>query len=251
MTSAMGLVDILNDALYLTPATYYSNGTQINPTGADEPTRGDINGNQWYVSYAPFAASYVITASRMTEIDLTGLDHQVIAPMGMQSYQAEPTGTYSKAGIGSYVRDFTWVSTCPMDLDELHDAAGSFSPRAPYQRFASGGGTDIPSIIAKEQLFTGKAMLWVNDTSIDSLLGFMRNVWNQDYTIGNFASTRKLYYYRVIYAFGNFAGEAHSVPFMLDLPARHDQIAYVPVDADESTEAMTMIRSYQAPGGGQ
>jgi len=249
MKQGIALVDVLNDALYLTPGSKYSNGTQLNPSGADEPTKGDIAGNQWYVTYNTVSQSYVITASRMTEIDLTGLDHQVIAPMGMQTYQAEATGTFCKDS--GYVRDFTWVTTCPMDLDELHERANDFSPIAPYQDYASGGGVDLPALIAKEQMFTGKAMLWVRDSSINSYLGFMRQIWNQDYTLGNFASTRKLYYYRIIYCYGDFSGEAHNVSFMLDLPARHDQIAYVPVDADENTEAMTMIRSYQAPGGGQ
>lgn len=243
------LVDILGGALYVTPATQYSNESTVN-SGTNEPTKGDVMGSNWYMSYSTTGTSgvYEIKAAFSQEIDLTGLQHQVIAPMGLQTFQTESTGAYSKDK--GYVRDFTWITTCPLDINDLLDKADDFSPVAPYQTFDSGGGTDLPAVIAKEQLFSGRAMLWSNDTAIPSLLGFMRNLWNQDWTLGNMAATRKLYYYRVVYAYGDFSGTAHSVPFMLDLPARHDQLAYVEVDADENTEAMTMIRSYQAPGGG-
>lgn len=175
MTTGISLIDVMSDALYLTPGSKYSSGVVINDS-SDEATKGDIAGNQWYVTYNTVSQSYNLTASYSMEIDLTGLEHQVIAPMGMQSYQAEATGTFCKES--GYVRDFTWVTTCPMDLDTLHSQASQFSPKAPYQRFASGGGTDIAPQIAKEQLFTGRAMLWVRDSSVNSLLGFMRNIWN-------------------------------------------------------------------------
>lgn len=245
--SGLSLLDVMCDALYLTPGSKYSNDGVIN-SGTDETTKGDIKGSMWNITYSTAAQKYEIVASMSTELDLTGLQHQVIAPMGLQTFQCESTGSYSKTE--GYVRDFTWVTTTPLDIVELRARADDFSPIAPYQSFSSGGGTDLPALIAKEQLFTGRAMLWVLDTSITGLLGFLRNIWNTDYTLGNFASTRKLYYNRIVYATGDFSGAANAVPFMLDLPARHDQIAYVEIDADDNTEAMTMIRSYQAPQGG-
>lgn len=253
MPSGIDTIDVLNDALYLTSGSYYTDGTQIQADPAT-PTdsKGTIAGSDWYVSWNDANTSFELKAVRQTEINLAGLDHAVIAPIALATFQCESPGLIGKGG-SAYMRDFTWVTTRPLDFDEVLQRLDDFSPVAPYMRFnnttsAAAGGGSLPAMIAKEQLFLGRAQLWAFDSSLDELLGFMRPLWGQDFNLGNSASTVKLYFTRAVYCAGDKS--AGTLPaFLIDLPARHDQLAYALTDADESTEAMTMIRSYQAPQG--
>ena len=244
--SGIDTIDILNDALYVTSASKYADGSAVGGEGSD--TRGDLMGSNWDFTFNSTTTSFTFKAIHQEEIDLTGLDHAVIAPVALATYQCESPGLIGKGGT-AYLRDFTWITTRPLSRDEMIARADDFSPVAPYQRFNNNYDSgSLPALIAKEQLFLGRASLWAYDQSLDELLGFMRPLWGQDWNLGNQASTRKLYYTRVIYGTG--AKSSGSNPaFWCDIPARHDQIAYALIPADENTEAMTMIRSYQAPQG--
>lgn len=242
----------MSDALYLTNASLYQSGDMIQADPATPTdTKGPIMGTDWNVTWSDSATSFSLRCIRQTEINLAGLDHAVLAPIAMASFQCESPGLIGKGGT-AYMRDFTWVTTRPLDFDEIKARLDDFSPVPPYMRFnnaatASAGG-QLPAMIAKEQLFLGRAQLWAYDSTLDELLGFMRPLWGQDYNLGNAASTVKLYYTRAVFARGEKS--AGGLPaFLIDLPARHDQLAYAITDTDENTEAMTMIRSYQAPQG--
>lgn len=249
MPSGIDTIDVLNDALYLTNGSSYQDGTVIqNLPGTPQDTKGTIMGSDWYVVWSDAGTQYDIKCIRQTEINLAGLDHAVIAPIALATFQCESPGLIGKGGT-AYQRDFTWVTTRPLDRDEVLIRADGFSPVPPYMRFNNAATSgSLPAMIAKEQLFLGRAQLWAYDSSLDELLGFMRPLWGQDYNLGNSASTVKLYFTRVVYSRGEKT--LGTLPaFLIDLPARHDQLAYAVTDADENTEAMTMIRSYQAPQG--
>jgi hypothetical protein len=249
MPSGIDTIDILNDALYLTNGSLYTDGTAIQAVaGTPEDTKGTIMGSDWYVSWNDNNTSFKLKAVRQTEVNLAGLDHAVIAPIALATFQCESPGLIGKGGT-AYMRDFTWVTTRPLDFDEVLARLDDFSPVPPYMRFNNAYTSgSLPAMIAKEQLFLGRAQLWAYDSSLDELLGFMRPLWGQDYNLGNSASTVKLYFTRAVFCSGDKS--SGSVPaFLIDLPARHDQLAYALTDADENTEAMTMIRSYQAPQG--
>lgn len=252
--SGIDTIDVMSDALYLTGASLYQDGTQVQgDPAAPADTKGNIMGTDWNVTTSVQSTTFSLRCIRQTEIDLAGLNHAVLAPIAMASFQCESPGLIGKGGT-AYMRDFTWVTTRPLDFDEIKARLDDFSPVPPYMRFNNAAtttmGGQLPAMIAKEQLFLGRAQLWAYDSSLDELLGFMRPLWGQDYNLGNAASTVKLYYTRAIYCSG--AKSAGSLPaFLIDLPARHDQLAYAITDADENTEAMTMIRSYQAPQGSE
>jgi hypothetical protein len=239
-------VDVFCPNLYLTSGSMMADGAVLGGMGSD--AKGIPKGNNFLTYFNSTATHFYIKAIFQTEIDLTGLEHQVIAPLALQTYQAESPGIPGKSGTG-YFRDFTWITTRPLDPVEMIARVDDFSPAPPYMGQNTAGGTDRYPMIAKEQLFLGRAGLWAQDSTLDALLGFMRPLWGQDWNIGNAASTAKLYYTRVIYAVAEVKTSGTAPAFYLDMPARHDQIVYAPVEVSENTEAMTMIRSYQSPQG--
>lgn len=238
-------IDVFVDNLYLNSGSMLGDGTVLGGMGSD--AKGIPKGSNWQIFFNSTATHFYTKAIFQTEIDLTGLEHQVIAPLALQTYQAESPGISGKAGTG-YFRDFTWITTRPLDPVEMIARVDDFSPAPPYMGMNTAGGNDRYPMIAKEQLFLGRSGLWTQDTTLDAELGFMRPLWGQDWNIGNAASTAKLYYTRTIYGVAEAAGGV-APAFYLDMPARHDQIVYAPVEVSENTEAMTMIRSYQSPQG--
>lgn len=233
---------------------YATSATQVDKPGTGSTTLGDggqgwIRGTDWY-AYATFAsAEYDLKFVREQKVDLQGLEYNPIATLGFDIIESEAPSFYGLNGTG-YMREYSILSSQRMNFSDLTNRIELFSAPLPFDEYRAGymnDNSDRDPLMTREQCLGGRSQYYALDSSLPVTLGVTRKISSYDLNMGSEVSTNALFYYRVIYVYGNKTGVANNVVFV-DLAAR-TTIATINIreDADDTQIATGMIRAYQAP----
>lgn len=237
---------------------YITTGTDIDGTDVDWPTGGDsetwsgsYENAGWYVamsSNGPAHASKgltIVKASWEQEFDLTGLRDLLIAPVGNTIQEPEPPAMAWSAY--SYMRDFEFWTTAPVDMTRMRARIASPTPVMPHQDYSFGAGSE-GALISEEQFLYGNVRTYGSDAGFTPLIGFQRMIQQCNFSEGEIAACPKIYYYRVIYAYGD-SNNNTPIPF-IDFPSRISSMGIATVEPDSEISYLAQLqRSTQAPEG--
>lgn len=232
---------------------YASNATIVDKDGVinsiGENGEGTLLGTDWYVAINDNASPYKFKAFREEKIDLQGLEYAPIALLGYDVIESEVPSFYGKGSVG-FMREYTILTTKRLSRDDLWDRIELFTAPLPFDEYRVGSLNDSAArnpLLTREQVLGGRSTLHVSDSSLPESYGFGRKLSNYDLNMGSEVSTDGLYYYRVIYAQGDY--QSASLIF-IDISARTTILTInVREDADDTQVATGLIRAYQAPSG--
>jgi len=232
---------------------YASNATYVDKDGAigniGENEEGTILGTDWYVRINDDGSPYKFKAFREEKIDVQGLQYDPIALLGYDIIESEVPSFYGKGSVG-FMREYTIVTTKRLSRTDLWERIELFTAPLPFDEYRVGSLNDTAArnpLITREQVLGGRSSLFVSDNSLPESYGFGRKLSSYDLNMGSEVSTDALYYYRVIYAQGDW--QSASLIF-LDISARTTILTInVRDDADDNQIATGLIRAYQAPSG--
>lgn len=238
--------------LYITTGTNIGDESITWPTGTGSATySGSHENTGWYAIVAAqgpsTAAKGLVTvkASWEQEFDLSGLRNLLIAPVGNAIQEPEPP---AMAWNGySYMRDYEFWTTAPVDVQEMRDRIASPYPAFPHQDYGMGAGSE-GALISEEQFLFGNVRTYGSDSGFTPLIGFQRMIQQCNFSEGEIAACPKIYYYRIVYAYGD-ANNNTPIPF-IDFPSRISAMGIATVEPESDIAYLAQLqRSTQAPKG--
>lgn len=200
-------------------------------------------------------------------IDLTGLLQlgTALAPLGSASQRAGvpqlPSDWYFRSNVSrdslTYLRDFTIWSTEPLtetDLGNLWSdgiVRQSITPNMPNFINSSGSMTTT-------QMLSSQSRLFVGDSSLSGLVGWMKEIFNQQGGMGETAATPHVYCTRVVsgqfstapQTIDGVAGNSFSADkFFISIPPSWEILNVGMIEPDDLEYLTYMQRSVLAPAG--
>ena len=199
-------------------------------------------------------------------IDLTGLLQlgTALAPLGSASQRAgvpQLCGDWfirdSAARSLTYMRDFTIWSTEPLTQDDINSLYSdgivrqSITPNMPNFYNSTGSMTTT-------QMLSSQSRLFVHDGSLSSLVGWMKEIFNQQGGMGETAATPHVYVTRVIA--GQFTTAPQTIDgvvgisfsadkFFISVPPSWEILNVGMIEPDDLEYLTYMQRSVLAPAG--
>lgn len=239
--------------LYITVGTNIDGTSFAWPTGTNEDSAsGTVENTTWEVSLNATGPTNAkkgetsLKASYQEEFDLAGLRGLLIAPLGNSIMEPEPPACSATAF--SYIRDFEFWTTTPIDASEMRNRIASPVPSMPHQEHSLGAGSKGP-LCTEEQFLFGNSRTYGFDTTFPSIVGFQRLVQACNWSEGELAASPKIYYTRVVFAFGNINDVLAPVQF-IDIPSRVSTLGITTIEPDSDISYLAQLqRSVQAPEG--
>lgn len=222
------------------------------PTGTDTDSwSGSYENTQWYTSVSAVGSGHAnkglvtCVASYEQEFDLGGLRNLLIAPVGNTIQEPEPPAM--AWSVYSYMRDFEFWTTTPIDISEMRTRLSSPYPAFPHQDYGVGIGSK-GALISEEQFLFGNVRTYGSDAGFTQLIGFQRMIQQCNFSEGEIAACPKIYYYRVVYAYGD-SNNGTPIPF-IDFPSRISTMGIATVEPESDIAYLAQLqRSTQAPEG--
>lgn len=239
--------------LYITVGTDIG-GTSFSwpATDTDASASGTVENTTWEVSLSATGPTNAkkgettLKASYQEDFDLAGLRGLLIAPLGNSIMEPEPPAC-SATGF-SYIRDFEFWTTTPISASEMRNRIATPVPSMPHQEHSLGAGSKGP-LCTEEQFLFGNSRTYGMDTSFPSLVGFQRLVQACNWSEGELAASPKIYYTRIVVAFGDMNSALAPIQF-IDIPSRVSTLGITTIEPDSDISYLAQLqRSVQAPEG--
>ncbi len=245
-----GANDIIMHKAYFDPI-FCTSGSTIGTTtvpssGTDSWTAsGLVNGTSWNMSVTWTSTQAYCKAWSEVKIDVTGLvaEGLVEVPMGTIAQRTELPSIVHRQPECFY-REFVVWSTQPLTDNDVDALLMTSSPTMPHMW----KNELYPSSMTTPMVFGGRAELYSGDSTIDTQAGFLRQLFNNSFGMGDPVSTPILYCTRLFYGYWTpVAGGMSAQNFLIDIPASWELSNMLLVEPDEIAQLTTMRRSLSSP----